>query len=181
MDEFDCGSPEEVYSFLDMEYGQTPIFEGLNQNGQLTQIHVGTEAGAWSIVLTDPTVERARQTCIINQGDYWTFGDWRSYPDQNTQGAQSALAFYNITGSIEARYLPSLLESFDEAAAWHGVGEGGHNFVLALNNVGNYAIYADRGAVSQHPHSGMLVGLAEVGEALELNANQGSGVRSMMP
>jgi hypothetical protein len=181
MDEFNCGTPEEIYGFLDMEYGQAPIFEGLNQNGQLTQIHVGRETETWSIVLTDPTVERARQTCIIDQGYFWTFGDLREYPDQDPQRAQDAIDWFHGSSTIDGKYLPSLHESFNEVAVWHGVNYDRYNYVLALDNVGDYSVYADQGLLNAHPHSGMSVALTEFGETLELNANQGTGVRAMMP
>src|SRR5688500_15081428 len=75
-----CGSVNEVARLLDQSYGELPVSNGLQGNGQLLQIYASPTTGSWTAVTTTPP----GVSCVVATG--------RSWADKDEQGMMAASA-----------------------------------------------------------------------------------------
>jgi hypothetical protein len=66
-----CGATEEVARLLDQRYGELPVSNGLQGNGQLLQIFASPTTGSWTAVTTTPR----GVSCVLATGRGWADGD----------------------------------------------------------------------------------------------------------
>lgn len=62
-----CGEVDHLARLLDENYGETPVSNGLQANGQLLQIFASPDTGTWTAVTTTPQ----GMACIVATGRYW--------------------------------------------------------------------------------------------------------------
>jgi len=63
-----CGPSSEVHSFLANEYGEEPVFRGLDEGGALVEIWAGETS--WSFLLTRPGQD-GPVSCLLGNGEEW--------------------------------------------------------------------------------------------------------------
>jgi len=66
-----CGNKTDVAKLLDDRYGETPISNGLQGNGELMQVYASPETGTWTMVTT--TAQGV--SCVVATGQRWSDGD----------------------------------------------------------------------------------------------------------
>jgi hypothetical protein len=62
-----CATADTLTAMLDRSYGELPISNGLQKNGQLLQIYASPTTGTWTAVTTTPT----RVSCVLATGRNW--------------------------------------------------------------------------------------------------------------
>jgi hypothetical protein len=62
-----CATAEALTALLDRSYGELPISNGLQKNGQLLQIYASPTTGTWTAVTTTPT----GVSCVLATGRNW--------------------------------------------------------------------------------------------------------------
>jgi hypothetical protein len=62
-----CATADTLTGLLDRSYGELPISNGLQKNGQLLQIYASPTTGTWTAVTTTPT----RVSCVLATGRNW--------------------------------------------------------------------------------------------------------------
>lgn len=179
MDESNCGTREEVYTHLEMDVGEKVMFEGLNGDGQLLQIFLGAENEGWSLVLTDPSVGKAVESCIIDGGDYWSF---ISNPSEDTLKVepQTAADNFDQMGALKYSELPSLLAHYQEAAHWKGEG-GASDYILSTDGYENFTVFMPAGTENAYPHSEQMITVFDFGQTLNVTRDHGTGIQTMSP
>ena len=63
-----CTPGTELQQFIEKDYGETLLSQGVGNRGFLFQLWQNKDTGSWSILLTDPT---AGMTCLVAGGDDW--------------------------------------------------------------------------------------------------------------
>jgi hypothetical protein len=62
-----CGETTQLKRMLDQSYGEVPISNGLQGNGQLLQIFASPTTGTWTAVTTTPR----GMSCVVATGKRW--------------------------------------------------------------------------------------------------------------
>jgi hypothetical protein len=62
-----CATADTLTGLLDRGYGERPISNGLQKNGQLLQIYASPTTGTWTAVTTTPT----GVSCVLATGRSW--------------------------------------------------------------------------------------------------------------
>ncbi len=74
---------DQLEALLNQRYGETPVAQGLAQNGWLTEVYASPDGATWTIVVTTPQ----GLSQIRSAGSHWS--DLRPMSDGRTKVAEA--------------------------------------------------------------------------------------------